>query len=251
MGIRALTGCEALRLNVCATYMALGSNAPGAIIHRGEDFWSCVCPLAHSIANFATHFNLSGEGVQQVIEMARTAPYFRMYLTPGDSPPDINKRLEYAGFTERYRLIGMELQGDTMPGEKLLVRVESRPSLTFITEFMIETFFWTTPRSFREPLSKVLEASSNSGQEFYVCEDSHGVLAGATLSVTGDVAGLYNVCVRPEKRGRGIGSAVVRQLACEARDRNLRLVLQCEPGLANWYKHLSFGVIGELVAYST
>lgn len=251
-GAFGLTSAQAIRLNVCETYFVLGSHAPGARAEKTPEMWLCQSDFAHPIANFAAHFDLNGdESFYRVVAFAKAAPYFRAYAIPGDSPNAIASRFEREGLSPRYRLIGMESASVNGNPESVVRLVTDSVSITETAEFMVRVFFWKSPDSVKQPLAKLLAYSALAGHEFFQTKDEAGLEAAATLSITGDVAGLYNLCVRPDSRSKGIGSAIVRQLQQECRNRGLRLVLQCDEALVPWYAMLGFSEAAQVIAYAS
>lgn len=246
-----LTSAQAIRKSVCETYLTLARGAPNAKITVDENYWSCSSTFAHPIANFAGHFNLRDGQVKEIAAKAKMNANFRAYVIDGDSPDDLSMRFEEHGLVLRYELQGMEAALDGVAvEEEVLARVETTDELESTARFMVDTFFWRSPASIKNPLSRLLTASGSAGHEFYFAEDNRGIFAAATLAISGGVAGLYNLCIRPDRRLSGAGSACVRQLMSVASVRQLRLVLQCDVSLVPWYRRLGFSHGAQLQAYS-
>lgn len=244
-----LTDVEALRENVGETYISLGRNAPGAKVAQTDSMWSCSSRFAHPIGNFAAHFRLSPRELGHVVSIAEAKPHFRAYVMDGDLPVNLGKQLEKAGLKPRYALVGMVAGMRTEPGHPVLERDLSKDRVEVTSKFVSDTFFWRSDRGTKRSLATLLAASADT-QEFYSLSDASGTVAAAALSITGGVAGLYNLCVRLDRRSAGIGSSAVSQMIRLAAQRKLRLVLQCEDSLASWYSALGFEKGAELVAYS-
>ncbi len=245
-----MTTAEAIRLNVCETYLALGGLAPEAMVEKRPDRWQCLSPFCHPIANFAAHFDISDMGVAQIAAIAKGVPHFRAYVTPGDSPRNLGELLEARGLSAKYRLTGMEATVYATSAPTVLCRALDGDSIRETARFMVDTFFWRSPESLRKPLVQLLKKSAANGHEFYFA-GSDSIEAAATLSITGGIAGLYNLCVRPDCRSKGIGSDMVRQLSNICLQRAHRLVLQCDGALAPWYGGLGFSEGAQLVAYAS
>ncbi|MGI8922838.1 MAG: GNAT family N-acetyltransferase [Fimbriimonadales bacterium] len=244
-----MTDVEALRQNVGETYISLGRNAPGARVTQSDSMWSCSSRFAHPIGNFATHFRLSSNELERIVSNAEAKPHFRAYVMDGDRPADLGKRLERVGLKPRYKLAGMVAGAHGEHGDTILERDSSKERISVTAKFVSDTFFWRSDRDTRRSLTALLAASADS-QEFYSMGDGSGTVAAAALSITGSVAGLYNLCVRQDRRSAGIGTRAVSQMLRLAAERNLRLVLQCEDSLASWYSAQGFEKGAELVAYS-
>jgi GNAT superfamily N-acetyltransferase len=78
----------------------------------------------------------------------------------------------------------------------------------------------------------------------YVAFAAGRPVAASTLLLTGDVAGLYDVAVLPEMRGRGIGAAVTLAPFREARDEGCHLaILHASPLGRPVYERLGFHTV--------
>ncbi|MEJ5172044.1 MAG: GNAT family N-acetyltransferase, partial [Fimbriimonadales bacterium] len=58
--------------------------------------------------------------------------------------------------------------------------------------------------------------------------------------------GLYNLCVAPWMRGRGLGACIVRQVQTDACRAGVPVVLQCRSELVPWYRRLGFRSVADL-----
>ncbi|MCH8274801.1 MAG: GNAT family N-acetyltransferase [Armatimonadetes bacterium] len=239
-----MTGAQALRHNVSETYLALAGGIPDTHIVRSPAYWLCTSSFEHPIANLAVRLDLSPRDADELAHEARENPVLRIYVLPEDEPPHLRDMLRERNLADVHRLTGMVLEQAPTKAEEVARRAEG-PALDRAIRFIIDNFFWSTPGGTRDRLVEAVRSAVGVPHEFYVIEDDAGVLSAATLTLTGEVAGLYNVCVRPAERGRGIGSKVVLQLASAVRRRGLHLVLQCEPSLAAWYGGLGFESVGE------
>lgn len=245
------SSAEAIRLNVSETYLALGAGAPGAVVVRSERAWTCRSAFDHPIGNFAVYLSLSDDDVRYLADSANGTPDYRIYYMTGDRPADLPRRLEELGLIERYALTGLELEEQPRDSSELLQRCRDDVQVQETAQFMVDTFFWRSAGSLRATLALILADAGKRGHEFYFAKDKRGYLAAASLSITGNVAGLYNLCVRPRERGRGLGSEAVHQLSRISLARGDRLVCQCDRGLVQWYERLGFAQASELRAYSS
>jgi ribosomal protein S18 acetylase RimI-like enzyme len=247
-----VTRAEAVRNNVCQTYLDLGRCSPGSVLDVSPSRSVCRCAqFRHPIANFAARFDLTDEEVPAVASWARADQDFRIYVMTGDCPNDLRSRFEALGLAERYHLSGMVYRGPAADSTNLLSLASTTEEIGGTARFMVDTFFWRSPKSVRKPLVDVLIASASIGHEHYFWSDGLGPGVAATLTVYGDVAGLYNLCVRSDLRGRGLGASATMHIVAEAQQRGLDLVLQCDEGLVGWYRGLGFAVESQLFALSS
>ena len=91
---------------------------------------------------------------------------------------------------------------------------------------------------------------AQEGREKYVAEDGSGLAGFLILNMTGPFAGyIQTVCVAAERRGRGIGTRLVR-FAEERSFRESPNVFLCvssfNAGARRLYERLGYSVVGEL-----
>jgi GNAT superfamily N-acetyltransferase len=239
---------EAFRRNVCSTYRQLGSRTPGALFQERDDMWLCTSGFAHPIGNFACCF--SSPECSEIAAIAEGQAGFRAYVVTGDTPGNLGTQLEANGMTFRYRLTGLACIEPLEEGDSRLQHQDSREAIVATASFMVDTFFWKSQKKLRDTLIKILAGAAEDGQEFYAWHDAQGLAAAATLAYSPGVAGIYNLCVRTDLRGQGIGGAAVAQLARLARNREATAFLQSEEALSSWYESLRFVPVTELTAYS-
>jgi len=241
---------EALRKNFAETMIGLARGAPRARIVRRDGYWMSRSPFEHPIANFAVRLNVNKQGINTLTRIAMKNPFFRIYVMPRDFPVEIGKEFESSGLIPSFRMVGMALEYPPHSADRI-ARLAMETERDEIHRFIVEHFFWSSPPSIQTMLFKVMRRARVSSHEMYVLRDKKEILAAASLIVTGDTAGLYNICVHHDLRGKGVGSELVRQLSWLASSRGLKVVLQCEKDLENWYFSLGFTTLGEIMTYST
>jgi N-acetylglutamate synthase-like GNAT family acetyltransferase len=239
---------EALRQNVSETFIALALAVENTEVSRTPHYWLCRNSLHHPLANFAIHLDVTEESLGTLLQYARSYPHFRIYVLPGDSPGDLAARLVQRGLSMVSLLIGMHLNAPPVnpPPVARLARPDELPE---VSEFIVQNFFWNSPEPFRYAIREALTKAQAVPHHFYVSTVEDQIVAAGTLTYTDGVAGLYNVCVHPRHRNRGLGSALVRQLSALATQEHRPLVLLCEPELRIWYQSLGFEEIGESRAF--
>ncbi len=239
---------EALRENVIATYLALGLATKGASIENTTDYIICRSTFRHPIANFAIKLNTSEKGLEKLTKIADDSPHFRIHYMSGDTPCDLDTKLRQHGLTCFHELTGMILRN---PPEKAqnLAQLVPKNKVEEVTRFMVEHFFWGSPKPLKTELASIVASVDTLKQRFYAVKEGKNLVAAGTLVLTDNAVGVYNVCVRTERRRHGIGSAFVRQLSAIAVKEGKSVVLQCDPPLVPWYRKLGYEAIGRLATW--
>jgi ribosomal-protein-alanine N-acetyltransferase len=87
------------------------------------------------------------------------------------------------------------------------VKPEDQVQVQACAALMIASEPWIT---LRRSFASALEALQDPGKELYVVPDGHEVAAFVLLDLRGPLAGyVQSICVRPERRGQGLGSALL------------------------------------------
>jgi ribosomal protein S18 acetylase RimI-like enzyme len=115
-----------------------------------------------------------------------------------------------------------------------------------IARFMVEQFF---SRMAGESRDRIQRATARSATQLYSLGPERRPDAAVMLVPLDGSLGLYNLCVRRELRGKGIGREVVSSVRAIAAASGAPVVLQCEPGLAPWYEDQGFEAVGEVEAW--
>ncbi len=241
-----MTPAQTLRKNVHKAFVSLAKGAPDCTVSETDAFTLCTSSVKHPISNFAMKLALEQQDINHLAQLATQNPFLRIYVMTGDSPYNVEELLKSKGLMEVYRLDGMML-GPSPPIETAPVELAQGPLRIQTVKFMIDSFFWSSPKGMRQSLGSIL-ASVNLDSEFFVWRDEQGILAAATLVSSENCIGIYNLCVRNEDRGRGYGSHFTSALAGIIKSRNLQGVLQCSPLLAPWYARLGFHKIADAAA---
>jgi hypothetical protein len=204
--------------------------------------------MRHSIGNFALNFR--GDDLpEKAVLKAFANPHFRLFFMDGDSPIDLSDRAEAEGLRMRYELTGMGLSR-LRGNERLeLLRAKDADDARNVAAFMADTFFWQSPRASRHRLAQIM-CSCFPRHEFYSLLDDHGIAAAGTLTLDGEVIGLYNLCVRHDLRSQGLGTRLTTELSRLAQPRADHVVLLCGEDLIPWYARIGYEKVGSLLAYS-
>lgn len=239
-----MTDAELARDNIAEAFLTFASAAPKARIARSEHYWQSTSSFKHPLANFAIRLNLQDHHIDDLVEKARAHSFFRVHVITGDSPPTLLGLFESKGLTEasHMKLMISRAAGLADPRVQELPPQDARQ----VAEFTVEQFFWTAQAQIRQRVTELAYAMARDPrQTTYAIYGESGIQAAASVFYTDAVAGLYNVCVHPSSRGRGLGSAIVQHACHQAAFRREKIVLQCGESLVGWYQVLGFREAGE------
>lgn len=240
-----------VRGNALATYLGLVGSVNGSVVTRPHGFTLVRGPGMFSFCNFAAGFSLGQDDVDAalstLVESAEDCFGFYVFVMTGDKPGDLVDRLVAKGFEQRHSLVGMV--SDTVPELPDLVAqaVTSHEDRRKVAGFMARQFFWRMPREAREAIAAATAASPHTIWTVGPVDEPD---AAVMLVEDSDAVGLFNLCVRPELRRKGLGARVVRAVQGTAAGRKKPVALQCEAELAPWYKSLGFEAVGTVEAFT-
>lgn len=249
---------EALE-NLEATYRAVGLQGQGAWEESFEGGFACLSPLPHAVSNYAILRQCSADRAKALADWARKRTAFNAYLAPGTDQAEIQNRLQRAGFKETGRLsilvagprqtppAGPSGQTPlfvvTEPREDAIVEARSFDHRLAIGRFMAGQFFGRQTSALRESIA--ISTARASTRLFAL---GGGKLKGAAMAMrSGNVLGIYNLCVDAFYRERGYGSDLLAQLVLAAANERITPVLQCEPSLEPWYAKRDFAPQGTIL----
>lgn len=243
------------RQNLSETYMGLGECSEGGIAHRNEGFWYCESPVDLAFCNFALHLDLDryesgcAGAMTRLRELSRFHSSFRVFAATGDSPSDVREVLSISGFRRQHGLValGANPSGVAPNGGLALLEATDLDSRIDITKFMANQFFSRNSGRLRH---HVVESTSRSSHHLFGVELNGQLVAGVMLTGMESAVGLYNLCVLPNLRRKGLGSQIVLKVSEIAFGMGIPVVLQCEPSLEGWYQRLGFRRIGTVEAFS-
>lgn len=237
---------EATR-NLTHTYLELGRSIPDAHVWQEDGFRGCTGSLDHPICNFAADIQPRASTVERLRQVAETRKSFTLYLLPPHDGVEARQTLENEGFTLSHELKLM-VSGEVGGEDQVeLEQVGTREDRQNLAEFMVDQFFHKQPTGFKRGIGEATAAAKDLKLYRALW---NGRTAGAVMICEhAGITGLYNLCVAPQFRGRGWGSAIVRTIVKEAKERHLSVTLQCEPSLASWYSSLGFREVGAVSVY--
>jgi ribosomal protein S18 acetylase RimI-like enzyme len=240
---------ELVRSNALATYLGLVASVEGSQVTRCQGYTLVEGQGPFSFCNFAAGFALECADVGAVVESLRNHAEgrfgFYVFVMSGDEPGDLDSHLVRAGFEHRQRLVSMaSTQVCTAePVEaQLVANLEDRRS---IAAFMARQFFWTMPDQAKEAIAA---ATAASGHTIWRVGGASEPEAAVMLVEQPDCVGLFNLCVRPELRSRGLGRSLVKAVQSASKLSGRPVVLQCSDDLTGWYSDLGFERVGHILA---
>ncbi|MCH8979715.1 MAG: GNAT family N-acetyltransferase [Armatimonadetes bacterium] len=242
---------RAFSANTLATYLGLVEPVNGTVVTKPMGFTLVRGPGPFSFCNFAAGFDVAEADCDAVLHLlsqnCSDCPGLHVFVMSGDRPPDLPARLEAAGFELKLRLASMSWPPQEVAKDAALAEVVEPEERRHVAEFMASQFFWRLPDEAREAISAATAASRHSLQSVGPPEDP---VASVMLVPQPGTLGLYNLCVKPELRGQGVGRSVVRTIQHGATLSGRTVVLQCDKLLAPWYAQLGFEEAGDLFAFS-
>ena len=237
---------EAATANLSHTYLELGRSSANPHVWSEEGFRACTGSLGHAICNFATDIVPCEQVARRLRAIAERRRCFALYTFP---PHDDKTRLQAlgdAGFALSHRLLIMtseKASGDPTQLQEADNPVERRK----IAEFMVDQFFHRQPTSFRRGIAEATAAAASL--KLFKATWNERTAGAVMISEHSGIVGLYNLCVAPQFRRRGWGSAIVRTIAGRASETGRNVTLQCEPSLASWYSSLGFKEVGSVSVF--
>lgn len=233
--------------NLVETYFRLGLAAPQSGIWEDEGFRACLGGFDHPICNFALRLRLDRWSAQRLQALAVARPSLYVYSLSGE-PPELGDQLLWrVDFREIHCLTTMIADAQRADCIEMApaVSVDDRNA---VSSFMAGIFFASQDRTFRESVRVV--TTSARDLELYKFESGGRIAAGVMLSRTPGMLGIYNLSVAASKRGRGLGSSIVRWCQDLAAQEGRTLTLQCESSLERWYSSFGFRQLGRVKVFS-
>jgi ribosomal protein S18 acetylase RimI-like enzyme len=182
---------------------------------------------------------------------------FSWWVSPGDEPRDLGRRLEKAGLVAAETEVAMQLDlGGATLDAPVPIRFEIRRATTAaeLTHFgAINAANWTPPDphvvTFYELAAGVL-LDPASPLRFYVGYLEGQPVAASELTLAGGMAGLYNISTLAAARGRGLGTAMTAAPLRDALAEGVpTAILQAAPDGVSIYRRLGFTAFGEITEY--
>ncbi len=235
--------------NVVETYSGLAASVVGVREAQldGCRLFAHKTPL--SLCNFAIDFRTTseelGELADQLAQLNRERPHMRIFVVDGDQPAGIGRALTDCGLTKLGVLTQMVYSEQAGPSIELVLS-SNEEERTRLAKFMVANFFWRREMVLR---TTIVEATVSSPHQLYGAWIGQELVGAVMLSETARSMGLYNLCVEPRRRKRGVGTRIVQACAQIADTRSKALVLQTEARLVPWYENNGFRSFGFVETY--
>ena len=238
-----------VRSNAIATYLGLVAAVEGSVVTKPHGFTLVRGPGFFSFCNFAAGFHIEDSDLDEAIALlqaqARECFGFYVFAMSGDTPDRLDERLVECGFEVRQRLVSMASVLAPAQGELDARLVTDRQERADVATFMARQFFWSMPSEAR---SAIAAATSACGHTVWCVGQASDPRAAVMLVEQHDSVGLFNLCVKPELRSKGIGGDLVRAVQTAASNLGRPVVLQCGEDLVPWYQNLGFDRVGHVTA---
>lgn len=227
--------------NLEATYVAIGSASPEALIQNRQGYTLCLGRLDHPVGNFAVVRQMMESTARELAISARGRSSFHAYVPDTESRSETGRAFAEAGLRRSYGLVQMLCDPTPHAAECAITEAKTEKERLRIASFMTSQFFTRQRPAVRERISWVT-AHSGLG----ICEiHRRGQFVGAVMiSRSPGMLGIYNLCIEARSRGRGHGSDAVARLLDMARAEGSMAVLQADASLCDWYGGLGFEQAG-------
>lgn len=217
-----------------------------------------ACDLEIAMFNRVIVTNLSPENADERI--AETVEYFsskglpfNWQVDPGNTPPDLQERLERHGL-ERSETPGMAVVLDdvripeTSEGFRR-ERVETLEQNERFARLLVHAY--GIPEFAEETMIKIYEENGiRSDLRHYIGYYDDAPVATSSVLYSDGVAGIFNVATLPEARGKGMGSRITAAPLIDARERGYTIsILHSSKMGYNVYRRLGYEEICKLIRY--
>jgi hypothetical protein len=233
------------RENIIQTYLVLAAKVPGVRQEAGRDRALSHGPAAVSFTSFAGRLNWANtaEAERGLRELGSLNPSPSLFVVEGDSPCLTEKFLFDHGWMIKYELCQMAWMGKACECEVTLSEAILPRERAEAATFMTDQFFMHGVQELRQA---IISATALAPVHLFTYAPAREIEGAVMLSLSDGCMGLYNLCVDPTKRSRGIGRGIVRWVQLQAMARGLVLVLQCSQDLVRFYTECGFSVSGRM-----
>lgn len=226
------------RRNAMRTYLALACHAPDAKIVSRPTWVTSSVPNLETLGNFAVGWRWKRAEVAEAIE-GRDPDGFLLYEMDGDRTDIPAEDLIFS-----FSLDCLTAPPLASNGAEVLHEAVTEAERTAVSRFMAENFFGAQSHKRRRALARLTAECPEF--RLYFLTERNMTIAAAMVQESDGFAGVFNVCTAQEHRQRGLGANLVQAIR---RLYSCPTCLQCDSGLAPWYKKLGFVSSGSLIAY--
>lgn len=234
---------ELISKNILTTYLRVGLSVAGAQELESKCCRICLGPIDHPVCNFGIGLSGGTGPLEDLLGVATMRPHFNVYLLPNEEGAELYQLLRslgFRGFQQLVCLTGSSIQGEGAPMAEQLQETGRRET----SRFMVSQFMARAPLKHRNCVIDAI--SSAKDLHLYRLASGRRTVGAVMVSETEQAIGLYNLCVAPSARGKGVGTSILKWASGYARSLGKHLTLQCEPPLQPWYEELGFQPIGNL-----
>jgi GNAT superfamily N-acetyltransferase len=257
--VAPLEAAAAANFVVHASWAA--SQSPEARVETGPELTVVDSGLEADTFNVVCAARLLPEDVDEtarrvVRHFAEAGRPFSWWISPGDEPADLARRLEACGLEQAESELAMAAPIQALaapprvPGLRI-ARVDSPEGLASFARITAEN--WSPPDTvveayYRRAAPGLLSAASP--QRFYLAQLDGAPVAAVELTVGAGVAGVYNLSTRASHRRRGVGAELLYAALSEAgRQGAASAVLQASASGASLYRRLGFAEFGVITEH--
>lgn len=227
--------------------------------HFGIQLTQVVTGIPHPLLNnvlLAQFTNsLADLQIEQIIlQFKKRDLPFSWWVDHRSSPKDLGARLQkHLSFLGTFPFMAIYLQDldVSAPSPEGLDIVNVSDAGTMSSwEKVLQGAFQLAEESTKNYAAIFLKKGLKEPFRHYVGLWNGEPVACATLFFLDGVAGIYNLAVLPEMRGKGIATAMVTSLLLNAQSLECRIgILQSSMMMVNTYQHLGFQKLSELQIY--
>jgi GNAT superfamily N-acetyltransferase len=227
--------------NLRETYFRIGAAGPDVETRECPEFAACRSPHRHPTCNFAVVSLVQPEVLVEVVRWGEASKPFNVYTYSGLDDPPLDDLMGRFGLRSSTMLLAMS-GGVGRRHENIEWTIaEGAAERLAVTTFMAQQFFSVQPAAIRDVVAL---STAHSGIPL-ASANLEGRVVGAVMKNSGPhELGIYNLCVSPNFRGKGIGTQMMEDLIVQAGEAGQTAALQCDRRLASWYERLGLETVG-------
>lgn len=238
------------RENIQHTYLSLARANPGTRIEARDGYTLARSELTSPVSNFVIGLDVSPREEprlwDELRELSEQTQATRVFLAPGDRPSETSAFFRQPGWWCGYRIEVMVAEEKPTTNGADLRWATSPEDRDAVTGLMSEQFFSRMSAQGRDLTRKATEVAD---VELGYLGTPDDVWAAVMVTESSDMLGIYNLVVRKDRRGAGLGSQVVDAIRARAYATNRSTTLQCDGALGPWYQARGFKMLGNLSTF--
>ena len=237
--------------NFRETCLRLSAACPGYQNYFEAELDAVTGPLEHPIVNFAFPGMITLESVGRLRRLAEQNPAMYVYWMPNQAQIHGPEMLIRSGFSLLSNFVVM------MGSHESSREVKSQTSSIFeagpndraeIAAFMVGQFFHEADPETRAAIHQ--SVASAHGTRLFGIQERHRIAAAMMLIEAPGTLGIYNLCVRSDRRQRGLGTALLNHALLRASESGLTPTLQCDAQIEPWYQQFGLKNIGNVQVFA-